>query len=137
MSLKTRSTNNYEDKIRDQTLQEGERCFHHKITEEQARQIKQSKGDGSRSERANKFGVSAYIVADIDRGKTWCHVPDKDGHVIDNSDRRKISNERRKINKDREFTQDDWVEALTKLRNKSLDSVDVIHSLSSISRTDR
>jgi DNA-binding XRE family transcriptional regulator len=121
LSLKTKSMNNYEDKLRDGKLQRGAKQYHSKITEDQAKQIKNSKNTGSQLDRANKFGVSGCIVADIDSGKSWAHIPDKNGDVVDTSETRRKIRERRKNHHMVEFTQNDWNEALKRLRERSID----------------
>ena len=41
------------------------------LTETIVREIKKSKGTGTRKERAEKFGLSFYVIQDIDSGKSW------------------------------------------------------------------
>lgn len=91
-----------------------------------ATQIKQSKGEGSQLERAERFGVSKYIVSDIDRGRTWVFIPDKNGVITDTINMREKDKKRRILNKTIEFTMEDWTEALKRLREKSKDS-ETIH----------
>ena len=62
---------NAQDKIRDGTHICGENHPHATITKEIAIQIRESGGQGTQKERAERFGVSVNIVGDIDRGKTW------------------------------------------------------------------
>ena len=82
LSLKTKSENNYEDKIRDGTLMRGEKNSNAKITEKIALQIKHSKGDGrTQKERARDFGVSRQLIHNIDLNYTWFYLPDKDGTI--------------------------------------------------------
>ena len=125
LSLKMKSFNNYEDKIHDGTLARGIKQYNSKITEEQAKQIKQSKGEGSILDRSVKFGVSKCIVSDIDCGRTWSFIADKDGHVTDTSEMRKKLSIRRKKNRETDFTYNDWVEALNRLRKRSINSENI------------
>ncbi len=67
--------NNALDRKRDNTQQFGANHHSAKISEDIAQKIKNSKGDGIASERSQKYGVSIYIITDIDRGKTWRHLP--------------------------------------------------------------
>ena len=127
LSLKTKSENNYEDKVRDGTLSHGEKHSRSKISEDLALQIKHSKGDGRTQEkRAEDFNVTIDIVKHIDRNNSsWKHLPDKDGIIKDTNN---IKEENKKIrerkNKSRqiEFTIDDWEDALKRLRDRSIDS---------------
>ena len=57
---------NMEDKIRDGTHLFGENHPDATITKEIAIQIRESKGQGTQKERAERFGVSRNIVAHID-----------------------------------------------------------------------
>ena len=45
-----------------------------KIDEDTARRIKGSKNNGSRKERAERYGVTLSTVANIDEGKSWKHI---------------------------------------------------------------
>lgn len=47
---------------------------HATITSEQAMTIYQSKGSGTKAQRARRFGVSIPIVASIDKGIAWAHA---------------------------------------------------------------
>jgi hypothetical protein len=121
LSIGRQVENNYDDKIRDGTIGRGDNHHSAKISEELAKDIKHSKGEGTQKERADKFGVSKYIVSDIDIGKTWSYIPDKNGNVFDNSEKRKINRERQRKNKNKEFVKDDWVEALRRIKQKSIE----------------
>jgi len=68
---------NARDKIRDGTSGRGERSPSAKISAGTALQIKQSKGNGTATQRAERFGTSVPIVWNIDRGATWKHLEDK------------------------------------------------------------
>ena len=50
-SLKTKSENNFEDKIRDNTINRGEKSNNNIISEDLAIKIKLSKGEGTQKER--------------------------------------------------------------------------------------
>lgn len=65
---------NAEDKIRDGTSRKGESNPQATISDETARQIKASKGDGTAKERAERFECSEAVVAGIDQGTTWKHI---------------------------------------------------------------
>lgn len=126
LSLQTKSINMYEDKIRDHMLPVGEHHYHSKLTKETVMQIRDTRQDGQLLERAQKFGVSISTINDIDHGRTWSHLLDINGQSIDTSIMRKKITERRKRNKSKIFTLDDWNEALQRLRDNSTDSV-MIH----------
>ena len=70
------AADNMLDKKRDGTLQFGEKHCNASITEEKARKIKFSRGNGSKSERAARFNTSISVVSHIDRGATWKHLID-------------------------------------------------------------
>ena len=57
--------------IRDGTSIHGENHPNATITKETAQQIRESKGQGTQKERAERFGASVSIVANIDSGFTW------------------------------------------------------------------
>lgn len=73
---RTKEENNFDDKIRDGTIQRGERSARSKISETTARQILASKGDGSQKARAKIFGTTKAVVKSIDRGVTWAWLQD-------------------------------------------------------------
>jgi hypothetical protein len=85
LKLDTKSINNYEDKIRDNTLMRGNKSHCHKITEDLAKQIKDSKGEGTIKDRSERFHTSTRIVADIDCEKAWNFIPDKNGTAKQNA----------------------------------------------------
>ena len=125
--LKTQAENLYEDKIRDGTLLRGEKNPISKITEDTARLVKGSKGEVSQKERAVKFNVSKYIIRDIDNGRNWSHIPDKEGKIVSTEDIRKKYRDRSVQNKKLEFSDDDLHEISKKLKNNIIES-DYIHS---------
>lgn len=65
------ASDNSKDKIRDGTQEFGENHHSAKITEDLARKIKKSLGQGNKQERADRFGVSYSIVSHIDSGNSW------------------------------------------------------------------
>ena len=77
----TWSQNNGEDRERDSTQIQGQAHHRATITEETARAIKHSRGDSTRRQRAEMFGVSECLVRKIDDGHSWRHIPDKNGAV--------------------------------------------------------
>lgn len=119
LSLKTKSENNFEDKIRDNTINRGEKSNNNIISEDLAIKIKLSKGEGTQKERANKFKVSRNIVQSIDLCYTWYWLPDRDGNICEKSKRK------RKINKVLIFTNEDW-DNIKKILNKKCIESDII-----------
>lgn len=81
--------NMLEDKLRDGTLQHGEKNHFAKITAETAKAIYNSKGEGTRAQRAVKFGVTVRQVACIDEGITWGHETGKVSGMIQRRDYQK------------------------------------------------
>ncbi len=65
---------NAADRVRDGTQTRGETNHNAQITEDTARAILKSKGEGTQKERAARFGATVSIVADIDRGANWKHL---------------------------------------------------------------
>jgi hypothetical protein len=119
LSLKTKKENNYDDKIRDINTNRGEKHYKSKITEELAKQIKHSKGNGmTRPERAEFFKVSISIIQDIDYNFTWAYIPDKDGNIEENTVNNRVK-ERMTKNKQKELSEKDYEECLRKLKDKS------------------
>ena len=69
---------NSQDQIDRNRILQGESHPNSKITDDQAREIMKSKGNGTQRERALLFGVPLYIISDIDCRKSWQHLqPDK------------------------------------------------------------
>lgn len=62
---------NMTDKVRDNTDVKGSKHPHAKIDEEKALAIFKSEGQGTRAQRAERFGVSISIVKEIDSGGSW------------------------------------------------------------------
>lgn len=115
----------------------GEKSSSATITEELAQKIKLSKYPRNhkkykpQKDRAKKFGVSLNIVSEIDCGRSWSHLKDKDGN--DNLDKKDKINEkdreRRKSNKEVEWTDEMREEAKVKLEeNSTLQIVDNEHT---------
>lgn len=122
LSLKTKKENNYEDKIRDGTINRGDSSFRSTITEELALKIKHSKGEGTQKERAEKFEVKISIIKSIDQNLNWFYIPDKEGNINNETKRNKEKDkETCDKNKKREFTEKEWQEALKILKIKSIE----------------
>lgn len=96
LSLKTNSENNFEDKIRDGTINRGSKCPNSKIIEDLALKIKHSKGEGTQKERAIKFGVSKSVIKGINGNESWFYLPDKNGIVHERSAKKKNKNQKEK-----------------------------------------
>lgn len=73
---------NMQDKVRDGTSSRGDQSKRAKITNEMARNIYASKGDGTQKQRAERYGVTVHIVAHIDRGTSWKHVTQADASAL-------------------------------------------------------
>ena len=71
-----------QDKVRDGTSSRGDQSKRAKITNEMARNIYASKGDGTQKQRAERYGVTVHIVAHIDRGTSWKHVTQADASAL-------------------------------------------------------
>jgi len=122
LELKTVRENMYDDKIRDGTLLNGERCNISVITEEQAMDVIKSKGSGTGPERSLKTGVPVHIIHSIDNGYSWTHLSG-----IDNIKRRETDKKRRALKKEYVLTEEDMINAIKRLREKSVlsDEIDV------------
>ncbi len=66
-----------------------------KMTEDVAQAIKLSKGNGTKRDRAERFGVSRSVVNNIDCGSSWGHLPDINGNAKTVGDRLNINKKRR------------------------------------------
>ncbi len=108
LTLKTVDDNNYADKIRDGTHTAGEKHYRSSITDEQAKAIKHSKGEGTQAQRALRFEVSVNVIEHIDDGTTWAHIPDKDGNITGRADRQKDMDRNSFNKKHKVFTDEDW-----------------------------
>ncbi len=106
LTLETQRENTFTHRIRDGTTLRGVKHPNAKISEEQATLIKQSRGEGTMLDRAHRFGVEEYIVKNIDRGRAWAHIPDKNGEVTDTLDmRNKMREHTQKNKRDIDFTE--------------------------------
>lgn len=65
---------NSDDRERDNTVPRGQNHPNSLITEEVARKIKLSKGEGTQKDRAKEFNVSIGIINAIDIGNSWTHL---------------------------------------------------------------
>jgi len=77
LEIGTQRQNMFEDKLRDGTLTYGEKHHCAKITNKVALEIFNSKGSGTRAQRAKCFNVSCFTVKKIDSGESWSHVTGK------------------------------------------------------------
>jgi len=96
----------------------GEKNPNAKTKEDIARAIKLSKGDGSKKERAIRFGVTRSIVNNIDSGMTWGHLPDKTGKVLSVEERIKKNKKRqkkRKLAKEKPWTMEFYEKAKVRI----------------------
>lgn len=67
---------NAADKRRNGGLPIGEKCYHHKLTENQVMQIRKRYSDGESSSDLSKvYNVSKNTVLQIVKGKKWSHLP--------------------------------------------------------------
>lgn len=74
LQMGSKSQNNFDDKIENGTLRQGEQHYNASTSEQTARTILASKGEGTQKQRAKEFGVSLNIVKDIDCGKSWASL---------------------------------------------------------------
>lgn len=131
LELKTHLENMYEDKIRDGTINRGENGSKATISEELAAKIKLSKNDGRTAlERSEYFDVPKTIITAIDRGESWNHIPDIDGNIIDNTVKRKKIRQKRKENKEKIFTKEDYENALEKIKEITKESESIKEKVS-------
>lgn len=132
----TQFENIYDDQLAAGKLIRGEAHASAKITEETAKAIKWSKSDPnestetykSQAQRAKLFNVSIWTVKSIDRGKSWAHLPQKDGTTRNEALRllaaRKQA-EKREANKLKTWTPEMFAAARTKLLTKTKESVEI------------
>jgi hypothetical protein len=76
LSWKT-TQDNERDKIEHGTTNRGERHGCHKLTEDQVRLIRKTKGTVSSSDMAMKFGVSSSTVDGIRAMRTWAWLSEE------------------------------------------------------------
>lgn len=85
LEIGTLSENNFKDKIENNTIVRGEKHHAASITKELASKIKKSKRKRGDEDYVNQrtrsvlFGVSLNLVKSIDCGKSWAHIPDREG----------------------------------------------------------
>lgn len=103
--------------MRDDTLPVGEKHHFAKINNDKALEIYLSKGDGSREDRALKFGVLPSVVKKIDSGETWGHITGK--HTARIQERNRAYVKRQKISRS-DATRDDYENAMQKIREHSI-----------------
>ncbi len=107
---------NSEDRVKNGRNRGDNHC-NSKITEDQAREIKLSKGEGSQKVRASQFNVSLHILQSIDKGATWAHLPDKNGNTSDEKRRKK--NEKTKYHK-RALKEKPWTKDFCDIAHEKL-----------------
>jgi len=73
LALETHAVN-MSHKVRDGTNCYGEKNHNAKMTDQQVRDIRASKGTGTVKERAARFGVTPRMVSLLDNGRTWKHL---------------------------------------------------------------
>lgn len=119
LEIGTLSQNNFQDKIKNNTIMRGEKHHAASISKEKASEIKLSKrkrGDDdyvTQRSRSIRFNVSLDLVKSIDCGKSWAHIPDKDGKT--GSSRAKKAVTLRKNAKNKVWTREQFQEASVKL----------------------
>lgn len=116
---------NVADAIAAGRIKHGEKHHSATITEDLARQIKQSKRNRddpeykTMRERAKRFNVNITLVQGIDEGGSWSHLPDYYGNTHEDVKKkiRKITRESRKRATNRTWTEEDWDKARKKLQD--------------------
>lgn len=119
LQLKSDSKNNYDDKIDNDTLLQGEKNHSAKISEEIASEIKLNKFGKSIKERSKIYNVSYECVRNIDSNRTWSHLPDEDGNITLNVDNKSKMRLKRIEARDRIWTKEMFDEAKEKILNNS------------------
>lgn len=120
LELGTMAQNMFEDRIRDGTINRGEKHHASKITEELAQEIKLSRFDKweegykSQTKRAAHFDVSKYTVNSIDSGEAWGYLPDKNGET--GSDRRIKARAWRIKAKEKTWSKQDYENVMKKIK---------------------
>ena len=117
LEIGTQRQNMFEDKLRDGTLQHGEKHHSTKLTNQTALAIFQSKGSGTRAERAVKFGVSPYVVKKIDSGETWSHVTGK--HTARNKERERVYQKNQSRSRS-DATREDYEKAVARIEARNV-----------------
>jgi len=128
LELGTHSENNYDDKKENGTLSQGEKNHSSKISEKLATQIKHSiRPEGhseymSPHERAIKYNVPIWTIRSIDNNTTWVHIPDRFGHIHDNSEKRKKEREYKKRKLNQVWYEKDFIGVFEILKNYIIES---------------
>ena len=123
LKLGTQYQNDYDDKILHGTLIRGEKHHNCSINKDKAIDIKLSLRDKNDplyetvSMRAKKFGVSYKVVKCIDTGRSWAHIPNRNG--ITSSHRKLDARLKRKIAKDKIWTKKEYDIAKLKIMKNS------------------
>lgn len=125
LKLGTQYENDYDDKILHGTIGRGEKHYNCSITEDIARSIKLSNRDindplyESVKKRSLKFSIPESVILCIDRGRSWAHIPDRNGMTT--SHYKINSRKRRKLAKDRVWSIHEFETAKIKIRENSKD----------------
>jgi len=118
LAIGTHEQNMFEDKIKDGTLPYGEKHHFAKTSNAKALAIYKSKGQGTRLQRAQRFGCSTFIVKKIDTGETFSHVTGHNKAAI----KRRLCRKKRASKRPRDaMTKADYEHAMKILENKSVD----------------
>lgn len=111
---------NGNDKVKDPKTRRGETNSTATITEKLAQEIKWSKYPvtdkeryKSQKERAKLYGVSKSIVAQIDAGTTWGHIPDRNNVI----NRTKMDKRSQRMRSMKTWTDLEWQKAEEKINN--------------------
>ncbi len=118
-------TQNGEDQ-RQNGLMRGENHPNTTLSEDIARAIKLSKGEGTVADRAVRFNVGVTIVSGIDYGTSWVYLPDANGNTFESrqievNKKRKLS---KKIAKETPWTREIYDKAQSKLENPNYARID-------------
>lgn len=116
LEVGTHRQNMLEDKIRDGTLKTGEEHHNSKITNSVAKKIYESRGNGTRKERARLFGVSEFMVKKIDCGATWSYVTGNHAHK--NKRREALYLAKGSVQR-KDLTREDFANAIDRMQKKS------------------
>ena len=121
LEIGTITQNLFQDRIRDGTINRGEKNPVATITEELASKIKLSRsikgeeGYKTQKERAEQFGVSGSIVSCIDSGISWSYIPDINGYTTGDKQRADRRSRSQK-SKERIWSKDEYSASLVKLQ---------------------
>lgn len=117
LEIGTKRQNMFEDKLRDGTLHFGENHHFAKIDNVKALDIFNSKGNGTRGERAVRFGVTPKCVKNIDTGVSWSHVT---GYHRGSTKNRNTAYIRRQTTSRADATRDDYEKAIENIRRHTI-----------------